>query len=646
VKYFRHILAYTVCLLGSAIVSSVGPSVPYAIADDTGTFVDVANYEPLKDVVPAAQWGQLLYPSQAGWTTERVNEIKNYANRIQTDALLVIFRGNIVIAHGSYDKIFKIHSMRKSLMSAMYGIYTDTGLLNVNSTLADYGIDDLLGLTTGEKRATVAHLLTSMSGVYHPAAYETASMAASRPPRGSHAPGTYWYYNNWDFNALVTIFNQKTGKDFFSAFEKDIAIPLQMQHFSLQNTRYYYELEKSIHPAYLFDMSAPDLARVGLLYLRKGAWNSKQIISKDWIDLSTSAIYIWEADSPSYGYGYLWYADGDRFYASGKGGNRLFVVPRHNLVVVHLVDTTNGKSISSDNVETLLQMILDAFDPSTITYPPSGGSVVITFQRLCVDSDPLKDGSQVNNVVRFNHLCKKTSTSYQQLIAVVGDEDQLFESDEVGFNLSDFADSGWVNTLLKQNKSSDPVLIRAYGRLDEFQIGDLTPQVRFNQDFGFGLRSGPNGSSAARWLDRGDAIDFRINDLNGGDAATLDAASFVVKIRDEAAPGTTVEVVVDVDGNTISDLNGPSQKGGFTTHGLTTIKNLRDGDQVLLNFAKRRMYVNGVNVSLGSSAWDAFEQAGRRNITLGALVEEEMGFAIHNLKLSISNVVNIAEALR
>ena len=40
----------------------------------------------------------------------------------------------------------------------------------------------------------------------------TANMAKRRPLRGSHPPGTFWYYNNWDFNVLGTIFEKATEK--------------------------------------------------------------------------------------------------------------------------------------------------------------------------------------------------------------------------------------------------------------------------------------------------------------------------------------------------------------------------------------------------------------------------------------------------
>jgi hypothetical protein len=46
----------------------------------------------------------------------------------------------------------------------------------------------------------------SRSGVYHEAAAEAQVMINTRPDRGSHTHGTFFYYNNWDFNVLGTIF--------------------------------------------------------------------------------------------------------------------------------------------------------------------------------------------------------------------------------------------------------------------------------------------------------------------------------------------------------------------------------------------------------------------------------------------------------
>ena len=49
-----------------------------------------------------------------------------------------------------------------------------------------------------------------------------------RPARFSHAPGTFWYYNNWDFNALGAIYEHAAGDSVFGAFNREIARPIGM----------------------------------------------------------------------------------------------------------------------------------------------------------------------------------------------------------------------------------------------------------------------------------------------------------------------------------------------------------------------------------------------------------------------------------
>jgi hypothetical protein len=59
--------------------------------------------------------------------------------------------------------------------------------------LAKLGIDDKPpSLAEAEKQATVRDLVMARSGVYHPAAYETADIRQKHPARCSHAAGTFW----------------------------------------------------------------------------------------------------------------------------------------------------------------------------------------------------------------------------------------------------------------------------------------------------------------------------------------------------------------------------------------------------------------------------------------------------------------------
>jgi CubicO group peptidase (beta-lactamase class C family) len=230
--------------------------------------------------------------------------------------------------------------------------------LNLDTTVGQLGIDDDPPLTTEEKKATVRMLLEARSGVYHSAVGGTPAMLQTKPERGSHAPGTFFYYNNWDFNALGTIFERQSHTAIGREFRDKIALPAQMEDFRLEDM-YYKRAEpddpayvKSLHPAYLFRLSARDLARFGYLVLRDGDWNGTKIVPSDWIEQSTH-IYRENARDGA-GYGYLWWINGfglpvKNFYALGALGKFMVVIPNRDLVVVLLNHTEfppNGSTMS------------------------------------------------------------------------------------------------------------------------------------------------------------------------------------------------------------------------------------------------------------------------------------------------------------
>lgn len=215
--------------------------------------------------------------------------------------------GDMVVEAGDTTARANVRSVRKSLLSALYGIAVGNGFVRLDQSLAELGIDDRAGLTAAEKRATVRDLLMSRAGIYHPAAYEGPATTASHPSRGTHAPGEAWHYSNWGFNALGTIYERAVGKDVFSAFAEQIADPLGMQDFDTQTCKAVFE-PVSNHPAHTMRLSARDLARFGQLFLERGCWNNREVVPTTWVAESTTA---WsETGRPLPGYGYLWWVLG------------------------------------------------------------------------------------------------------------------------------------------------------------------------------------------------------------------------------------------------------------------------------------------------------------------------------------------------
>lgn len=358
---------------------------------------------------PGVVWEYIASPEEAGWSSQKLQVVRTSAEAGGSAAVLVVTGGKILLEWGDTARRLACHSMRKSLLSSLFGIAIHEGKLQTAQTLGELGIDDNEPvLTMQEKQATIADLLTSRSGIYHPAGCQTNN---NLPKRGSHKPGTFWYYNNWDFNTLGTIFEQCAQMSLFSAFQQWIAMPLQMEDFGfsellykgggsdslhpaywfrippdelkrrgpgfLSRTQwqdvedisllpfeefpgdascYYVGTDVSVHPCYWFRMSARDLARFGWLFLSEGEWNERQIVPRQWVQESTTA---YSSAWYGAGFGYMWWVavDGNMFpgvtlpegtfAALGMGGHFVVVMPVLDTVVVHRMDSETSNQVWS-----------------------------------------------------------------------------------------------------------------------------------------------------------------------------------------------------------------------------------------------------------------------------------------------------------
>jgi len=282
--------------------------------------------------------------TQAGAVSSDSAAVTDWANEIHSPAGLVLVHGTEVVSWGDVTRKLPIASCRKSLLSALFGIAIQRGTIEPSKTLADLGIDDTApALTEEEKRATIFDLLSSRSGVYHPASIEAPWQQRTRPARGSHEHGTFWYYNNWDFNVLGAIYEALTGASICEAFDKNIAKPIGMVDYKSSDCWHFFDAN-SRYPGYPFKLSTRDMARFGQLYLQRGRWHGVQVVSEDWVVQSTTA----RSDVPwseGGGYGFLWWTGGSgtglfrgvnlgpsAFAAEGYGGHYIVVAPAFDLV--------------------------------------------------------------------------------------------------------------------------------------------------------------------------------------------------------------------------------------------------------------------------------------------------------------------------
>ncbi len=315
---------------------------------------------------PGETWTEVEDPGEWGWSSAQLAEARADFERLDSAAVMIVHRGVLIASWGEVATRYNGASLRKAFLGGLVGQEVAAGRLDIESTLAELGIDDSSNpLTPIERRARVADLLQSRAAVYLPAIHEAPSWKRFRPERGAHAPGESWFYSNWGFNALGTIFERSSGVSIPRAFAERIAEPIGMEDFRVEDVHYLergdlserLQDNDSEHPAAIFMISARDCARFGLLYLAGGRWGDRQVVPADWVERIPRASVETHPALRGDRYGYLWWVSPAEsalglaighasIKATGGRGEKIVVVPELDLVVVHRL-AGGGVSLAS-----------------------------------------------------------------------------------------------------------------------------------------------------------------------------------------------------------------------------------------------------------------------------------------------------------
>ncbi len=322
-----------------------------------------------------ADWAQVR-PSKHGFDNQQMREIRRYViDSMNTTGLMVIVGGECIFKYGNVERLSYLASCRKSVLAMLYGKYVENGTIDLDKTIGEIGITDHGGLLPVEQKATVRHLIQARSGVYHQASTSGSALDNPKivPERGSKRPGSYFLYNNWDFNAAGTVFEKLTGKSIYRALEEDLALPLGFQDWDIEKQRYGGRLKRSMHRSYHMYLSTRDMARLGYLMLREGRWNGEQVISKRW---HAEMLKEWTPRSQmnpksrrkgAFAYGYMWWlyktkepAFKGAYTARGMMGQYITVLPALDMVVAHKTDAIYGRKTSYGSYRNFLHKVIAA----------------------------------------------------------------------------------------------------------------------------------------------------------------------------------------------------------------------------------------------------------------------------------------------
>ena len=244
-----------------------------------------------------------------------------------------------------------LKSVWKSIISLTLGICVDHGIIgSLDEPVCRYLQQFNEDIHPYHKRMTIRHLLTMSSGIYWNSGvhYHCPMFAQLRRSRNwvehiadvqmTTLPGSVFQYKEWDVVLLSAIISTAAGKPAWDICGEYLYKPLDINcdSWPISKCGVNYNVTEGEERS---DLSARDLAKVGLLMLHNGEWNRRQIVSEKYVK---AAITPSEVNG---GYGLLWWLSDKGFHGRGFGGQELNIYPDKNIVaVVQATPTPSSKS--------------------------------------------------------------------------------------------------------------------------------------------------------------------------------------------------------------------------------------------------------------------------------------------------------------
>ncbi len=262
---------------------------------------------------------------------------------------MVLHRGYIVAEWGDTNRVDMVFSVTKSFLATLVGLATDRGLIAALGARVADSVDD--GGYESDQNASITweHALRQTSE-WEGELWGKPDTADRREgaDRELQAPGMFWEYNDVRVNRTALSATRVWGRSLADVLEREIMTPIgasrSWRWHGYRNSMVEIgdqEVESVSgggHWGGGLWISTRDLARFGLLYLRRGVWRDEQLVSEEWIDAATTPGEL----NP--GYGHMWWLNTgaelwpsvaeESFGARGGGANLLWIDPGNELVVV------------------------------------------------------------------------------------------------------------------------------------------------------------------------------------------------------------------------------------------------------------------------------------------------------------------------
>lgn len=268
---------------------------------------------------------------------------------------IILRNGYIVAEWGDTRRIDPTYSAAKSFLSTVLGLTIDRGMIKdvddpVRAYIKDGGYDSPHNskITWRHHASQTSEWEGTMFGKPHDFIGVEQFGRGRREPRELKEPGKFYEYNDVRINrfslSLLRMWKRPLPEVIKQYVMDPIGASATWQYHGYNNSDVMIDGKKmtSVSGGTRWGgglwISTRDEARFGYLFLRRGKWDGKQIVSEKWVRMATTPGTL----GPDYGF--LWWlntrqkqwpsAPVSSFAAIGYGSNTIWVDPGHDVVVV------------------------------------------------------------------------------------------------------------------------------------------------------------------------------------------------------------------------------------------------------------------------------------------------------------------------
>lgn len=279
--------------------------------------------------------------------TDFLNNLDNYIKlkRYRLINSVLVYEYDKLVFERYYNRFSEtsrnnLKSVWKSILSITLGICIDKGLIpSVDEPICAYLPEFAGNIHSYHKLITVRHLLTMSSGIYFTGGVHYHCPMIEQMMRAKDwiayiadvamdaLPGTKFVYKEWDVILLSALIGRACGGSAWDVCGRYLYEPLEIDSGKWPQSAcgVNYTILPDERDS---DLSARDLAKIGLLFLHGGEWDGRQVVSREYVKAAVSP----SGTNP--GYGFLWWRFRDGFAGRGFGGQELNVYPARNTVTV------------------------------------------------------------------------------------------------------------------------------------------------------------------------------------------------------------------------------------------------------------------------------------------------------------------------